>query len=79
MEKEYFIFNIVSFYGKYNYISNVFRNDFFDTILISNFSMAYFGVPNSKNNQDLGCAEMACFGVPKSIIKPQKTLKSSLI
>ena len=42
-------------------------------LIVISWLWVYFGVLNSKNNQDFwGCAKMACFGMPKSIIKPQK-------
>ena len=43
------------------------------------FSVAYFGVPNSKNNKDLGVCRNSLFCIAKIHIQASKTLKSSLI
>ena len=51
----------------------VFRKDFFNTILVSNFFRRLISVFQiTKIIKIGGCAKMVCFGVPKSIIKPQK-------
>ena len=55
------------------YYIYVFRKDFFNTILVSNFFRRLISVFQiTKIIKIGGCAKMVCFGVPKSIIKPQK-------